>query len=70
MIRDLRFQLAHPQEQHDHKQHDKRSEGNTSYAHQSDPSWRVLHETGRADHALAESLRWENFRWTGLGQKT
>jgi hypothetical protein len=35
------------------------------------PFVRVLHQTGWADHSLAEKPKvWENFRWTGLGQKT
>src|ERR1039458_822844 len=64
--RDLWFQLADPEEQQDREQHDKQTEGNTGYAHQSDPSWRVLHQTGRADHALAEKPKVEELQMDWL----
>jgi hypothetical protein len=50
----LRFQLAHPVEQHDRKEQGEKTEGNTSCVHKSDPCWRGLQQTGWAGHSLVE----------------
>jgi hypothetical protein len=50
----LWFQLAHPVEQQDRKEQNKKTERNTSGVHKSDPSWRDLQQAGRAGHSLVE----------------
>jgi hypothetical protein len=41
-------------QQQDREKHYKQTEGNTGCVHNSDPSWRVLHQTAWADRSLAE----------------
>jgi len=66
----LWFQLANPVEQQDGKEQGEKTEGNTGCVHKGDLFGEVCSKrAGQASHSL-KSLRWENFRWTGLGQKT
>jgi hypothetical protein len=85
------FQLAHPVKYQDGEKHNKQTQGDTGYVHQSDllgefsnrPSQSLkaaccltlidfaqdrCERHAQTAHSL-ESLRWENFRWTGLGQR-
>jgi hypothetical protein len=41
-------------QQQDSEQHYQQTERKASCVHESDPSWRVLHQTAWAEHSLAE----------------